>query len=96
MKLHNVKSLLVACFSILFLGFSNISFANDQPEGGHHEAKEEKFDAAKVIMEHIMDAHEFHFFSIGDFHAIIHLPVIIYSPERGLSVFIFTFRPWWT
>ena len=87
MKLHNVKSLLVACFSVLFLGFSNISFANDQPEGGHHEAKEEKFDAAKVIMEHIMDAHEFHFFSIGDFHAIIHLPVIIYSPQRGLATF---------
>jgi F-type H+-transporting ATPase subunit a len=38
-------------------------------------------------MEHIMDAHEFHFFSLGETHASIPLPVILYSPQRGLSVF---------
>lgn len=46
-----------------------------------------KFDANEVIFGHVMDAHEFHFFSIGDFHATLPLPVILYEPGRGLSVF---------
>ncbi len=51
---------------------------------GHEEGK---FDPAAVIMEHVLDAHEFHFFSIGEHHYSIPLPVILYSPQRGLSVF---------
>ncbi|HRO18691.1 MAG TPA: F0F1 ATP synthase subunit A, partial [Ferruginibacter sp.] len=47
----------------------------------------EKLDPAKIILDHIKDAHEFHFFTLGDFHATIPLPVIVYSPEKGLSVF---------
>jgi F-type H+-transporting ATPase subunit a len=35
-----------------------------------------------------MNAHEFHFFSIGDFHATIPLPVIVYEPGRGVSTFM--------
>jgi F-type H+-transporting ATPase subunit a len=46
-----------------------------------------KFDANEVIFGHVMDAHEFHFFSIGDYHATLPLPVIVYEPGRGLSVF---------
>ena len=51
---------------------------------GHEEGK---FAPAAVIMEHILDAHEFHFFSIGEKHYSLPLPVILYSPQRGLSVF---------
>jgi F-type H+-transporting ATPase subunit a len=36
---------------------------------GQHEATEEKLDPAKIIMDHIKDAHDFHFFTVGDFHA---------------------------
>lgn len=54
---------------------------------------EGKLDPAKVIMEHIQDAHEFHFFTINkadgtEFHATVPLPVILYSPQRGLDVFL--------
>ena len=59
-----------------------------------HEAKEEKLDPAKIIMDHIQDAHEFHFFTIENkenphesFHASIPLPVILYSPEKGWACF---------
>jgi F-type H+-transporting ATPase subunit a len=38
-------------------------------------------------MDHIKDAHEFHFFTVGDFHATIPLPVILYSPTKGWSMF---------
>ena len=52
-----------------------------------------KLDPAKVIMEHIQDAHEFHFFTIAktdgsEFHASVPLPVILYSPQRGLDIFL--------
>src|SRR5690606_2713929 len=42
---------------------------------------------ADLIFGHIKDAYEWHVFSIGDFDATIHLPVILYSPSKGLSVF---------
>ena len=48
-----LKSLLVAVLALFFVP----SFAND------HEEKT-KLDPAKLIMEHIQDAHEFHFFTL--------------------------------
>lgn len=80
----------------LFMAFlSPVAFAQENPheaETAHenHEVKEEKLDPAKIIMDHIKDAHEFHFFTIENkenphesFHATIPLPIIIYSPENG-------------
>jgi F-type H+-transporting ATPase subunit a len=46
-----------------------------------------KFDAGKFIMEHVMDAHEWHIMKIGKTHISIPLPVILYTREKGLSVF---------
>jgi len=91
MASKSVKSLLIVVFSIFSLLFSTGSLANETPqkegeEAGNHEAA--AFDPAKLIMEHIMDAHEFHFFSLGETHVSIPLPVILYAPERGgISVF---------
>jgi F-type H+-transporting ATPase subunit a len=89
MAVHRIKSLLVAVFSLSLVVFYLPAFAQEHGEEGAtgHEAKEEKLDPAKIIMDHIKDAHEFHFFTIGDFHATIPLPVILYSPTKGLSVF---------
>ena len=81
----SVKSLLVAVFSLLLL--SSYNPVNAQDHVGANEEKAEKFDPTKIIMGHIQDGYEFHFFSIGEFDAVIHLPVILYSPEKGLSVF---------
>lgn len=93
MASKSIKSILVAVFSLFLLLFSASSFANETPQkpgesGSNH--KEANFDPAKLIMEHIMDAHEFHFFSIGETHVSIPLPVILYSPQRGLSVFSYS------
>ena len=79
------KCLLVLTFSL----FSTFIFAKD--EGGDDGGK--TFDANKVIFSHIMDAHEFHFFSFKkkdgtEFHATIPLPVMLYSPQRGFSLFM--------
>jgi F-type H+-transporting ATPase subunit a len=87
-----VKSLLVAAFSLMLLCFSVGTFA--QGNADNTSAGEKKgFDANEVIFGHVKDAHEFHFLSYkgsdGEEHeAIIPLPVILYSPQRGFSVFM--------
>lgn len=93
-----LKSLLVAAFSVLSLSIGTPVLAQgDGHEPGHgvenpggHETghKEEKLEPSKVIIEHVMDSHEFHFFTWGDFHATIPLPVILYSAERGFDMFM--------
>ncbi len=67
--------------------FSFQAFAQTDGAVGEKLGAEEKLDPAKLIFDHIGDAHEFHFFDVGDFHATIPLPVILYSPERGISTF---------
>lgn len=90
-----LKSLLAAVFSVFILAIPVVSLANG--EGGQEGAgqKEAKplFDANEVIFAHVLDAHEFHFMSWegsdGKEHVIgIPLPVILYSPQRGLTSFM--------
>jgi F-type H+-transporting ATPase subunit a len=94
-----LKSLLVAAFSIFLMGyFTPVSAQHGEQQEGpptttHEEPKKKKlFDANEVIFGHIMDAHEFHFLSYGPKeapkHVTIPLPVILYSPQRGLSSFM--------
>ncbi|MEO6134610.1 MAG: F0F1 ATP synthase subunit A, partial [Ginsengibacter sp.] len=85
MVFRSLKSLLVAVFSLILLSSSFMGFAQEK----HHDAEngKEVFDPTTVILNHVQDAYEFHFFSIGDFHATIHLPVILYSPQNGFSMF---------
>jgi F-type H+-transporting ATPase subunit a len=46
-----------------------------------------KIDAGKFIMEHVIDAHEWHIMKIGETQISIPLPVIVYTREKSLSVF---------
>ena len=92
MASNGMKSILVAVLSLSLVFFCNTASAQEKTVGG--EVKPRKlFDANEVIFGHIMDAHEFHFLSYkgsdGEmYHATIPLPVILYSAERGLSVFM--------
>jgi F-type H+-transporting ATPase subunit a len=85
MQVNRLKSLLVACLGLISVFFIAPVMANEK-EG------EEKLDPAKLIMEHIQDAHDFHFFTLkktdgSEFHATLPLPVIIYSSTKGISLF---------
>ncbi len=84
MGTKGLKSLLVAGFSLFLLLSGGSVKANE-------EAGEEKLNPAEIIMDHIKDAHEFHFFTLkGDsteFHATLPLPVLLYSPQRGWAFF---------
>src|SRR5215210_8727696 len=98
MILRRAKCLLVAAFSL----FSLLSSAQEKADPDEHIVTEDekhmnkettkKFDANEVIFGHVLDAHQFHFFSYKgsdgeEHHATIPLPVILYSPQKGLSVF---------
>lgn len=78
MKLSKV----IACFLLSIAAFGTFAAENHA-----HGQEEEKMDISKQIFGHIKDAHDWHIFSLGDFHATIPLPVILYSPEKGFSVF---------
>jgi F-type H+-transporting ATPase subunit a len=95
MVLKLLKSFTVAAFSVFFCFFLNPVFAQpgDQDNGQKTQPKKEAFDAKGIIFGHVLDAHEFHFMEIknadGTEHPIsIPLPVILYSPQRGLTVFM--------
>ena len=85
MSFKSMKSLLVAVFSLFLLLFPYSAFP--QQNTAEHKTTEEKFDPTTAILNHVQDAYEFHFFQVGDFHASIYLPVILYSPQKGFSIF---------
>jgi F-type H+-transporting ATPase subunit a len=72
---RRVKSLLVAAFSLLSIFFSNTSYAQE-------------LNPSSAIMEHISDAHEFHILTFHKKPVSIPLPVILYSKEKGWSIFM--------
>ncbi len=54
---------------------------------GDSGAKDD-FNAGDMIMHHVMDAHDIHFMDIGGHAISIPLPIILYSADDGLSVFL--------
>jgi len=85
MVVRPFKSFTVAAFSVFILLFSLPALA--QEKDGHaetHESADKKgFNASEVIFGHVLNGHEFHFFNIS-----IPLPVIVYSPGKGVSAFM--------
>lgn len=85
------KSIIIAAaFSLFFIGSSQTASA--QHEVSAPEA-EKAFNPGEAILEHIGDSHDFHFFSLpkrnGEvLEGSIPLPVILYSPQRGLDIFM--------
>lgn len=65
---------------ILLLLFPAMVFAGG---GGKKEGEEEKFDPSELINHHISDSHVWEIY-----HGLtVHLPVILYSEEKGLDIF---------
>ncbi|GAA4452356.1 F0F1 ATP synthase subunit A [Rurimicrobium arvi] len=88
--MNRLFSLLVLIFTAFVSSFS--ASAQEEPTvtetAVHEEATEGKsLDIKKIIFEHVGDAHEWHFMTIGHTHVSVPLPVILYSPEKGVSMF---------
>jgi F-type H+-transporting ATPase subunit a len=86
-------------FSNIILGllfsFSSFSLVANESVKASEEAtapavtnaEPTKFDPGKLILHHIADEHEWHFFTVGHFHATLPLPCIVYTASSGLQVF---------
>lgn len=88
--MNRLFSLLVLVFTLFIASFH----ANAQEEHAAsagvvegHDGANEALDIKKIIFDHVGDAHDWHFMTIGHTHVSIPLPVILYSPNNGLSVF---------
>jgi F-type H+-transporting ATPase subunit a len=91
-----IKYILAAVFSLFLIIHSASIKAQDTAHANVTEnaaPAEVQLDPAKIIMDHIKDAHEFHFFTIENeenphesFHATIPLPIVIWT-KNGLTVF---------
>lgn len=90
----NIFKHFLVLFILLFTNFSVFAYEPhekdktvDVSSGAKAKNEEEgtqKFDAGELIIEHITDSHEWHVAG----HIALPLPIIIYSSETGLSVFL--------
>jgi F-type H+-transporting ATPase subunit a len=94
MLIIRFRSLSVLILSLLFTFSGKVSLAQEHADGQHNE-QPAKLDAGKIIIDHVSDAHEFHFLSIPDehnphetHHISLPLPIIIYQPGKGFDVFM--------
>lgn len=73
------KTLKISFLFLLLMGVNTARVSAASAEG-------EPFSAGDMILHHIADAHEWHFWD-GPF-GTLYLPVIAYSSDRGLDVFM--------
>ena len=78
-----MKRLLLALFC--FLSFS--AFANEPTATTAEATDSEEFNPGEMILHHIGDSHEWHWFSTDNDHYTTYLPVIAFRPGHGLSTF---------
>jgi len=67
---------------------TRLSAQGETPKTGESTEQPEKLNPSKIILEHVADGHEFHFFTFNKKPVSIPLPVILYSPAKGWSVFM--------
>ncbi len=78
LKFNSLVKLFLICTLVLPVQHS-------QAAGGDEGAK---FDPGKLITEHISDAYDWHLWGTGENSVSVPLPVILYSTESGLHVFM--------
>ncbi|MDN5204055.1 F0F1 ATP synthase subunit A [Fulvivirgaceae bacterium BMA10] len=76
------KSLKISFLSILIIVLtSNFTVFASGGDG-------EEFNPGEMIMHHVKDAHEWHFFDIGETQVTLPLPIILYSEKNGFVSFL--------
>jgi len=93
-------SLLILAFGLFLKSFSAIAqteentamAAEEQVEVAGEEEKEEGINITELVFGHVSDSHEWHLFSLHGEHGhetevALPLPVIVYRPKVGFSIF---------
>ncbi len=89
MRCRFLANLFTTSLLAFFLTVLAVGPVRAQEHSGAHEAPEtaEKFNPGETILHHIADEHQWHLATVNGGHFSIPLPVILYSPTRGLKVF---------
>jgi F-type H+-transporting ATPase subunit a len=91
--MNRLFSLLVLVFTLFVASFNataqeeHTAPAEAVQEVHEGEGAKESLNIKKIIFDHVGDAHEWHFMTIGHTHVTAPLPVILYSPANGFSAF---------
>jgi F-type H+-transporting ATPase subunit a len=80
----SLKLLTAVVTGVLFFSFHIVAFAENDTTGEHHA---EEFNPGAMIVDHVIDAHEWHILTLGETHVSIPLPVILYDNGK-LIVFL--------
>jgi len=78
-----IRNLLLVSTILIFIVMQVIALDN-APDKKHDHSREKEIvrkgevDAGKIILGHIVDAHEWHILDVGNFHLSIYLPVILW------------------
>jgi len=91
LKNNTIKSVLFAILAIVYVGSVNAEKSNeaDVNHEEKHEVTSEKegYDPIPVIMHHIADAHDWHFFDYNGHSYSMPLPIILWT-DNGLATFM--------
>lgn len=95
MLIRRFRTFLIAVFSLVSFQALQAQHAEGSGENhgseAHAEAghgEKEEMNPGKILMEHILDNHEYHFADYKGHAISLPLPIIIYSPQRGFSSFM--------
>jgi F-type H+-transporting ATPase subunit a len=81
-----VSTQITRFFTLLLIVFISAFFQDlkaQEADAEHAAEHEEELNVSDVIIHHVLDDHVWHFTD----NAVLDLPVIVYSKERGLDVF---------
>ena len=67
---------------------NDASLSDETHEAADSHGDSEAFNAGEMIMHHVTDAHDIHLMDIGGHPISIPLPIILFSTDDGLSVFM--------
>jgi F-type H+-transporting ATPase subunit a len=88
-----VLRILTLCLFMFSLGIYTVKAEEEhgtiagQQETTIHEEKAENFNAGEMIIDHIVDAYEWHILTVGHTHVSVPLPVILFY-DGNLTVFM--------
>lgn len=76
----------MAVMVILFV--PGIIKAGENQESHEDSLVSKSFEPGKFVIEHVSDSYEWHIASFGETHLSVPLPIILYSQNKGLNVFM--------
>lgn len=83
-----LKHRFFGAISPLFFFLSTVFIQSGNVYASGDANAEEGFNAGEMIMHHVMDAHDIHLMDVNGHALSIPLPVILYSTDGGLDVFL--------